>query len=132
MPFPYAYRCPFGLGGTQGAAAALRCVSSLFDDPESGVPKPAGIIVAPVQGEGGVIPAPVEWLRGLREIATRHDVPLILDEVQTGFARTGSMFAFEQAGIEPDVLVLSKAIGGGLPLSVVVYDERLDGWAPGA
>lgn len=131
-PFPYGYRCPFGLGGKAGAAAALQCLASLLEDPESGVPKPAAIILEPIQGEGGVIPAPLEWLRGVRALATKHDVPLILDEVQSGFGRSGTMFAFEQAGIEPDVLVLSKAIGGGLPMSLILYDARFDGWAPGA
>ena len=131
-PFPYAYRCPFGIGGDGCTAAALACLRSLLEDPEGGVPKPAAIILEPVQGEGGVIPAPREFLVGVRALATEHDIPLILDEVQTGFGRTGTMFAFEQAGIEPDVLVLSKALGGGLPLSVVVYDQRFDGWAPGA
>jgi len=79
-----------------------------------------------------VIPAPRAWLRKLREIATRAQVPLILDEVQTGFGRTGRFFDFEHADIVPDVLVLSKAVGGGLPLSVVVYHESLDVWQAGA
>ncbi|WP_437926823.1 diaminobutyrate--2-oxoglutarate transaminase [Sorangium sp. So ce291] len=132
LPYPYRYRCPFGLGGDAGVAASLAYIDNLLSDPESGVPRPAAIIVEPVQGEGGVIPAPVAWLKGLRGLATRHEVPLILDEVQTGFGRTGRMFAFEHAGIEPDVLVLSKALGGGLPLSLVVYHERFDTWRPGA
>ncbi|XXY54888.1 diaminobutyrate--2-oxoglutarate transaminase [Sorangium sp. So ce269] len=132
MPYPYGYRCPFGIGGDAGVAASLAYIDNLLSDPESGVPRPAAIILEAVQGEGGVIPAPLAWLKGLRGLATRHDVPLIIDEVQTGFGRTGRMFAFEHAGIEPDVLVLSKALGGGLPLSVVVYHERLDTWRPGA
>ncbi|XXT08179.1 diaminobutyrate--2-oxoglutarate transaminase [Sorangium sp. So ce367] len=132
LPYPYEYRCPFGLGGDAGIAASLSYIGNLLSDPEGGVPTPAAIIVEAVQGEGGMIPAPVAWLKGLRELATRHDIPLILDEVQTGFGRTGRMFAFEHAGIQPDVLVLSKALGGGLPLSVVVYHERFDTWRPGA
>lgn len=132
LPFPYAYRCPFGLGGTAGEAAGLSYIRSVLADPESGVVKPAAAIVEPIQGEGGVVPASPSWLRGLRELLDRHDVPLILDEVQTGLGRTGSYFAFQHSDIVPDVLVLSKAIGGGLPLSVVVYDEKLDTWRPGA
>lgn len=132
LPYPYSYRCPFRLGGDAGAAAGLAYIENILSDPESGVPRPAAIILEAVQGEGGVIPAPVSWLRGLRALATRHDVPLILDEVQTGFGRTGYMFAFEHAGIEPDIVVVSKAVGGGLPLSVVVCHERLDTWRPGA
>ncbi|MGK3998777.1 diaminobutyrate--2-oxoglutarate transaminase [Sorangium sp. So ce1024] len=132
LPYPYGYRCPFGLGGDAGVAASLAYIENLLSDPESGVPRPAAIILEAVQGEGGVIPAPVGWLQGLRGLATRYEIPLIVDEVQTGFGRTGRMFAFEHAGIEPDVLVLSKALGGGLPLSVVVYHERFDTWRPGA
>lgn len=132
LPYPYGYRCPFGLGGEAGVDAGLNYIDRLLADPESGVLPPAAMLVEPVQGEGGVIPAPHRWLQGLRSITRRHGIVLILDEVQTGVARTGSLYAFEQAGIEPDVLVLSKAIGGGLPLSVIVYDEALDTWSPGA
>ena len=132
LPFPYSYRCPFGLGGSKGEQAGLCYIRNLLEDPESGVTRPAGVIVEAIQGEGGVIPAPVEWLWGLRQLCSELKVPLILDEVQTGFARTGRYFAFEHAGITPDVLVLSKAVGGGLPLSLVVYDEALDVWSPGA
>jgi diaminobutyrate-2-oxoglutarate transaminase len=89
-------------------------------------------LVEVVQGEGGVIPAPARGLQGLRKLTQQHGVALIVDEVQTGLGRTGRMFAFEHAGIEPDILVLSKAIGGGLPLSVMVYREALDLWKPGA
>jgi diaminobutyrate-2-oxoglutarate transaminase len=132
LPYPYDYRCPFGLGGEAGERAGLEYIRTVLSDPESGVPAPAAIILEAVQGEGGVIPAPTGWLRGLRQLCTEHRVPLIIDEVQTGFGRTGRMFAFEHAGITPDVLVLSKAIGGGLPLSVVVYDKALDTWQPGS
>jgi diaminobutyrate-2-oxoglutarate transaminase len=132
LPFPYDYRCPFGLGGEAGVQAGLRYIENLLNDPESGVLLPAGMIIEAVQGEGGVIAAPASWLRALREITARAGVPLIIDEVQTGFGRTGEPFAFQSAGITPDVLVLSKAIGGGLPLSVVVYSAPLDKWGPGA
>ncbi|MGG3575233.1 aspartate aminotransferase family protein [Bacillus gobiensis] len=130
LPYPYEYRCPFGVG-KEGHLISTAYIENLLDDPESGIVKPAGIIVEAVQGEGGSIPAPIEWLKELRRITKERDIPLIFDEVQTGIGRTGKMFAFELAGIEPDVLVLSKAIGGSLPLSVVVYDRRLDQWEPG-
>ncbi|WNW11883.1 aspartate aminotransferase family protein [Pseudomonas sp. DTU_2021_1001937_2_SI_NGA_ILE_001] len=132
MPFPYDYRCPFGLGGEAGVRANLHYLDNLLSDPESGVQPPAGIIVEVVQGEGGVIPAASTWLQGLREITARHRIPLIVDEIQTGFARTGKLFAFEHAGIVPDVVVMSKAIGGSLPLAVMVYQDWLDTWQPGA
>lgn len=132
LPYPYDYRCPFGLSGRAGVRANLHYLENLLSDPESGVQQPAAVVVEAVQGEGGVIPADLEWLRGLREITARAGIPLILDEIQSGFARTGRMFAFEHASIVPDVVLLSKAIGGSLPLSVVVYRDWLDKWQPGA
>ncbi|MND74758.1 Diaminobutyrate--2-oxoglutarate aminotransferase [compost metagenome] len=132
LPFPYDYRCPFGLGGQAGVEVNLRYIENLLTDPEGGVLPPAAIIVEAVQGEGGVIPAQDAWLRGLRELTSRLGIALIIDEIQSGFARTGKMFAFEHASIVPDVVVLSKAIGGSLPLSVMVYQDWLDQWQPGA
>jgi len=132
MPYPYDYRCPFGLGGEAGVRANLHYLENLLLDPESGVPLPAAVILEVVQGEGGVIPADIEWLRGVRRITEQAGVALIIDEIQSGFARTGRMFAFEHAGIVPDVVTLSKAIGGSLPLAVVVYRDWLDTWKPGA
>jgi len=132
LPYPYDYRCPFGLGGEQGVQVNLNYLQNLLNDPEGGVLLPAAVIVEVVQGEGGVIPADIAWLQGLRRITERAGIALIVDEIQSGFARTGKMFAFEHAGIIPDVVVLSKAIGGSLPLAVVVYREWLDTWAPGA
>ncbi|BBP83104.1 MULTISPECIES: aspartate aminotransferase family protein [unclassified Pseudomonas] len=131
-PYPYAYRCPFGLGGEAGVRANLHYLENLLSDPEAGVLLPAAVIVEAVQGEGGVVPADIEWLRGLRRITEKAGVALIVDEIQSGFGRTGRMFAFEHAGIVPDVVVLSKAIGGSLPLAVMVYREWLDVWGPGA
>ncbi len=132
LPYPYEYRCPFGVGGEEGHRLSSTYIERLLDDPNSGVVSPAGIILEVVQGEGGVIPAPDAWLRDIRRITKDRNIPLIIDEIQTGLGRTGSLFAFERAGIIPDVVVLSKAIGGGLPLSVVVYRAELDQWQPGA
>lgn len=132
MPYPYSYRCPMGLGGEAGTKACINYFERLLKDPESGVTKPAAVILEPIQGEGGVIPAPVEFLQAVRRITKELDIPLIVDEVQSGIGRSGKMFAFEHAGIVPDVILISKAIGGGQPMSVVVYDKRLDGWEPGA
>ncbi|MEU1275054.1 diaminobutyrate--2-oxoglutarate transaminase family protein [Streptomyces sp. NPDC005799] len=132
LPFPQDYRCPFGIGGPQGAELAARWTESVLDDPKSGVPYPAGMILEPVQGEGGVIPAPDVWMRRMREVTAARAIPLIADEVQTGVGRTGTFWAVEHSGITPDVMVLSKAIGGSLPLAVIVYREDLDVWPPGA
>ena len=132
LPYPYAYRCPFGVGGDRCHELSAHYIRNLLGDPESGVRPPAALVLEVVQGEGGAIPAPVEWLREIRRITEEHGILLVVDEVQTGFGRTGKLFAFEHAGIVPDILVLSKAIGGGLPLSVLVYRERFDRWKPGA
>ncbi|MFK4146811.1 diaminobutyrate--2-oxoglutarate transaminase family protein [Streptomyces sp. NPDC004065] len=132
LPYPQDYRCPFGVGGTEGAELAARWTESVLDDPKSGVPLPAGVIVEPVQGEGGVLPAPDAWMRRMRRITADRSVPLIADEIQTGVGRTGAFWAVDHSGVTPDVMVLSKAIGGSLPLAVVVYHEDLDVWGPGA
>ncbi len=132
LPYPRERRCPFGIGGTESGRVGASYVKRLLDDPSSGIVDPAGMVLEPVQGEGGVVPAPDDWLRDVRELTRERDVPLIVDEIQTGLGRTGELWGFERAGITPDVLTLSKAIGGGLPLAVVVYDESLDVWEPGA
>lgn len=132
LPYPYEYRCPFGLGGEDCWRTSAEYVDRTLSNPDSGIVDPAGMILEPVQGEGGAVPAPAEWLREMRRVTRERDVPLIVDEIQTGLGRTGDLYGFEHADIVPDVLTLSKAIGGGLPLSVVVYDESLDVWEPGA
>jgi 4-aminobutyrate aminotransferase/(S)-3-amino-2-methylpropionate transaminase len=129
--FPYRYRCE--CAGGPGACSIengsdLERVFASEVAPES----VAAIIVEPVQGEGGFVVAPPEWLRMLREICDRHDILLIADEVQTGFGRTGRMLAVEHSGIEPDLIVLAKSIAGGLPLSAVVgRAEVMDAPGPG-
>ncbi|SMC25108.1 2,4-diaminobutyrate 4-transaminases [Andreprevotia lacus DSM 23236] len=130
-PYPYSFRCPFGSDGSQTEELSINYLENLLNDPESGIPTPAAVIVEVVQGEGGCIPVSDAWLRALRWVTRDRNIPLIIDEVQSGFGRTGSMFAFERAGITPDVLVLSKALGGGFPLAVVVYNKQLDAWTRG-
>ncbi|NVD06764.1 aminotransferase class III-fold pyridoxal phosphate-dependent enzyme [Vibrio sp. JPW-9-11-11] len=131
MPFPYNLRCPFGLGGDEGAKASIRYIERLLNDDEAGIMKPAAIVVEPVQGEGGVIPAPAFWLRELRRICDEHGILLIFDEIQCGVGKTGYNFAFEEAEIVPDILCLSKAIGGGMPMSLLVINKQHDTWNPG-
>ena len=93
----------------------------------------AAIVVEPFQGEGGYLPAPAAFLRGLRERADRHGIVLIYDEIQSGFGRTGLMFGYEHSGVTPDVLVLAKGIANGLPLSVMVAkSDLMDRWPAGA
>lgn len=131
MPYPHQYRCPLGIGGEAGVKALTYYFENLINDVESGVRKPAAVILEAVQGEGGVNPAPVEWLQRIRKVTQEHGILLIIDEVQAGFARTGKLFAFEHAGIEPDIIVMSKAVGGGLPLAVLGIKKVFDAWEPG-
>jgi diaminobutyrate-2-oxoglutarate transaminase len=134
LPYPYPYRCPFGVGDgpPDGATLSASYIERLLDDPNGGVTRPAAMIVEVVQGEGGVIPAPDHWLRAMRRITAERGIVLIVDEVQTGVGRTGALWACQHAGITPDILVMSKAVGGGLPLAAIAYRPGLDQWAPGA
>ncbi|WP_405143721.1 diaminobutyrate--2-oxoglutarate transaminase family protein [Sphaerisporangium sp. NBC_01403] len=133
--FPYSYctRCPLGLvPETCGTNCAGYLEQSLHDK-NGGIPLPAAVILEMVQGEGGVIPARKEFVQRVRALTRELDIPLVVDEVQTGCGRTGTWFAFEQYDIEPDVIVASKALSGiGLPVAIIMYDRRLDVWAPGA
>jgi 4-aminobutyrate aminotransferase / (S)-3-amino-2-methylpropionate transaminase / 5-aminovalerate transaminase len=115
VPFPDEYHSPGG-DVSANALAALRHAFKTSVDPL----QVACIVIEPVQGEGGFIPAPAAYLRGLREICDEHGILLVADEVQTGFGRTGTFFAIEQSGIEPDLVCVAKSIAAGLPLSGVL------------
>jgi 4-aminobutyrate aminotransferase/(S)-3-amino-2-methylpropionate transaminase len=112
VPFPNAYR---GISSEDALAALERAFIT-----HVAAETVAAIIVEPVQGEGGFIPAPVEFMRGLRRICDENGIVLVVDEVQTGFGRTGKMFAIEHFDVEPDLLLVAKAIAAGLPLSGVL------------
>ncbi len=131
VPYPLVYA---DFGGDEAAAsdASLAALQTLFDTVIA--PSRVGaILIEPVLGEGGFAPAPVAFLQGLRAICDEHDILLIADEVQTGFGRSGRMWAFEHAGIVPDVVCLAKAIANGLPLSAIVSSRDLQGrWGRGA
>jgi diaminobutyrate-2-oxoglutarate transaminase len=133
FPYPYGLRC--ALGGDPDTVG-VRCLEYLersLRDPLGGVPLPAAVILEVVQGEGGVIPAPTDFVQGVRRLTSELDIPLIIDEVQSGCGRTGTWFAFEQHGIVPDVIVASKALGGaGMPIALLLHDRRLDAFGPGA
>ncbi|AZT99599.1 diaminobutyrate--2-oxoglutarate transaminase [Brevibacterium linens] len=107
-------------------------LEKVLADSGSGVDKPAAVIVETVQGEGGLRAARAEWLRALSDLCKKHDILLIVDDVQAGCGRTGSFFSFEEAGIEPDIVCLSKSISGsGLPLALTLFRPELDVWEPG-
>jgi 4-aminobutyrate aminotransferase/(S)-3-amino-2-methylpropionate transaminase len=127
-PFPYAYRCPWGTTDKEecGKAAIAHIEHSIFKtqvDPNT----VGAFIVETIQGEGGFIDPPMNFFPMLRELCDKHDIKLIVDEVQTGFGRTGKMFAIEHYGVVPDVITLAKALANGLPLSACVASEELMG-----
>lgn len=103
----------------------------LLDDQSSGVDLPAAIIVETVQGEGGIHVASREWLQGLERLCREYDILLIIDDIQMGNGRTGTFFSFERAGITPDMVTMSKSIGGGLPMAILLMRPELDQWQPG-
>lgn len=132
-PFSYCARCPLDLTPDSCNTNCVAYLERALADPKAGVAKPAAVLVEAVQGEGGGIPATRDFLQRIRQITRRESIPLILDEVQTGCGRTGTWFAFEQYDIEPDVIVVSKALSGiGIPCAVLLYDKSLDVWDPGA
>ncbi|WP_367141064.1 MULTISPECIES: aspartate aminotransferase family protein [Streptomyces] len=133
--FPYSScsRCPVGLTPDSCATNCATYLEHALTDSNGGIPLPAAVIIELVQGEGGTIPARTDFVRRVRDLTRALGIPLIADEVQTGCGRTGTWFAFEQYGIEPDVIVASKALSGiGLPVALILYDEALDVWSPGA
>jgi diaminobutyrate-2-oxoglutarate transaminase len=110
----------------------IALLTKQLEDPSSGVDEPAAVIVECIQGEGGVNVASPEWLRRLSELAAEHGIPLIVDDIQAGCGRSGDFFSFEQAGIRPDIVVLSKSLSGyGLPMSLTLISPELDVWEPG-
>lgn len=104
----------------------------LIDDDHSGIEKPAAVFVETIQAEGGIRVFEVEWLKKLRKFCDDNDILLVADEVQVGCCRSGDFFSFERAGIQPDIVTMSKSIGGyGLPLALTLIKPEIDIWAPG-
>jgi len=107
-------------------------LNHILEDSHSGVGKPAAIIVESIQGAGGSIVPPKQFIPKIRKICDKHEVLMIDDEVQAGFCRTGKMFAFEHTDTVPDIITMSKALGGvGFPISCIAYKEKLDTFPPG-
>lgn len=124
--FPYCFRCPWNL---KAPSCNMACGESYFEtyvfkylvDPLD----TAAIILEPVQGEGGFIPVPEGYLAQLRSVCDRHGITLILDEIQSGFGRTAAMFAADHFGVKPDIMVMAKALGGGMPISAVTGNAQI-------
>ncbi len=107
-------------------------METLITDDHSGVEKPAAVILEAVQADGGIYPMPTDYLQKLRAMCDRHGVLLIIDDIQAGCGRSGNFFAFERAGIVPDMVTLSKSIGGmGMPMALLLMKPQLDIWSPG-
>ncbi len=128
-PFPYTYQ--YGWDEDQTIDFCLKQLDLLFAG-QTSPDETAAIIIEPLQGEGGYIPAPTKFIKRLREICDQHGILLVLDEVQSGFARTGKMFSFEYSEIVPDIIVMAKGLGSGLPISAIASTkEIMDKWIPG-
>ena len=131
-PYPDCYRCPLGLKAESCAAECLDFIDhNLFVQVVS-PDEVAAVVIEPIQGEGGYVVAPDQFLQRLRELTTRHGILLVADEVQSGMGRTGRMFAIEFSGVEPDIVAIAKGIASGLPLGVAVARAALMTWPPGA
>lgn len=134
VPYPYCFRCPFGKGKVNG-----KCCLGTIDWLENRIfntttppEEVAGIVLEVVQGEGGYIPAPVEFVKQLRRICDEYGILLIVDEVQSGMGRTGKMFALEHYGVSADIVCIAKGIGSGLPIGVCIAKAEIMSWHKGA
>ncbi|MET8424451.1 diaminobutyrate--2-oxoglutarate transaminase [Nocardia sp. NPDC004860] len=129
---PLVHAAPMPYDGYLDEPEDFSWMRRALDDSSSGLDKPAAVIVETVQGEGGINVARAEWLRQLSELCSARGILLIVDDVQMGCGRTGPFFSFEVAGITPDIVALSKSIGGyGLPMALVLMRRDLDQWSPG-
>lgn len=124
MPYAYCYRCPFNLKYPSCETACADYLEEFFIGnvaPEN----TAAVIAEPIQGEGGFITPPPEYFPKLQKICAKYDIPLIIDEIQSGAGRTGKFFAIEHWGVEPDIITLAKSFAGGMPLSAVIGRKEL-------
>ncbi|HKD64899.1 MAG TPA: acetyl ornithine aminotransferase family protein [Candidatus Acidoferrales bacterium] len=132
MPFPDTYRGTYGIRPEFASADCLSYLENeLFRrrvDPE----EVAGIFIEPIQGEGGYLPAPADFLQGLQRICRKYGIMFVADEVQSGMGRTGKWWASDHAGIEPDIICTAKGIASGMPLSAIIARADVMNWVPGA
>ena len=132
IPYPNAYRCPYGnpapCNCVEAATVLERETFKRLVDPE----EVAAVFIEPIQGEGGYVPAPKEFLLELQRICRKYGILLVSDEVQSGMGRTGKWWAGDHAGIEPDILCVAKGIASGMPLSAMIARASLMDWKPGA
>ena len=133
VPYPYCYRCPFN---EKYPDCSLKCVNflekSVIKNPQSGLSEISAVFVEPFLGEGGYVIPPDEFLPELRRICDENNIILVMDEIQTGFGRSGKMFAYEHYNVVPDILVVGKAMAGGFPMAAVMgKEEIMTSWGVG-
>jgi 4-aminobutyrate aminotransferase len=124
VPYAYCYRCLFEKEYPDCGMTCAHFIEKCFKDTHSGLEKPAALVVEPIQGEGGYIVPPDEFVPELRRICTENDALLIVDEIQTGMGRTGRMFAVEHYDVTPDLMLISKSIAGGFPFAMIVSRQK--------
>ena len=132
VPYPYLYRRPEGISEAQ---YVRECISFIEDRVFKTVMPPeecAAIFIEPIQGEGGYVPAPTEYMQELRRLCDKHGILLVADEVQCGAGRTGKMWAIEHTGVEPDIVCIAKGIASGMPLGVTLARAEIMDWVPGS
>ena len=132
IPYPYAYRCELGHTQENCGSEVIELLENQIFKRLFAPEEVAAIIVEPIQGEGGFIPAPLSFLRELQRVCNQHGIMLILDEVQAGMGRTGKMWAFDHAGITPDIVLTAKGIASGMPISAFIAKDSVMQWKPGS
>jgi len=132
VPYPHSYRRPEGTDAKQYAIDCARFIEDKVFKTTVPPEECAAIILEPVQGEGGYVPAPKEFLQEIRSICDRHGIMMVCDEVQSGAGRTGKMWAVQHSGVEPDMITSAKGIASGMPLGVVITKAEVMDWVPGS
>ncbi len=132
VPYAYCYRCPFNLTYPSCDMACVKFIDEVVLKKVAPAEDVSAIIVEPIQGEGGYVIPPPEFLPQLKKVAEKHKILFVADEIQTGMGKTGKMFAVEHWKVVPDIITLAKALAAGLPLGACIASEKLMSWEPGA
>lgn len=133
VPYSYCYRCPFKQKEDSCKMACVDYLRNILENTHSGIPKPAAIVIEPIQGEGGNIVPREGYLEALVKLAHQHGVLVIFDEIQSGFFRSGEFLAWMHTGAIPDIITVSKGLGGvGFPISGLIYRKEVEAWGPAA
>jgi 4-aminobutyrate aminotransferase len=132
VPYPYVYRRPEGMSEVQYSQECVRFIEDRVFKTIMAPEECAAIFIEPIQGEGGYVPAPREFLQELRKICDRHGILLVADEVQSGSGRTGKWWAIQHSEVEPDIITIAKGIASGMPLSVMMARASIMDWVPGS